>query len=233
VCLAQPCDSGILRVRAKKPLRDQIPGLKQLASQHLQDGPHLNALRIVVQLAVADIVEAEHHQPVQHDEFVVRVHASDQLVALPVGKSFERLGVEVELDDLKVSAHEFPAIELHARRQVDGINDIQRKILGHCNRHALGVVVAGSMVGRHPTRTALILDRFDKADVSSIVAAVPEYRRSSAYPGQETSLFRMFQTSFELLDERDKNFFGHLAIFPEDTRIPLAAIELLGPMANT
>jgi hypothetical protein len=115
VRLAQPCDSGILRVRAKKPLRDEIPGLKQLASQHLQDGPHLNALRIVVQLAVADIVEAEHQQPVQHDEFVVRVHASDQLVALPVGKSFERLGVEVELDDLKVSAHEFSAIESHPK----------------------------------------------------------------------------------------------------------------------
>jgi hypothetical protein len=30
------------------------------------------------------------------------------------------------------------------------LNDVQRKILGHCNRHALGVVVAGSMVGRHP-----------------------------------------------------------------------------------
>ena len=32
------------------------------------------------------------------------------------------------------------------------LTDPQRKILGHCNRHALGVVVAGSMVGRYPTR---------------------------------------------------------------------------------
>jgi len=117
----------------------------------------------------------------------------------------------------------------------DGVvlNELQWKILGHCNRHALGVVVAGSMVGRYPTQTKLILDRFEKAEVSRIVAAVPEYRRSSAYPGQETSLFGMLQTSFELLDDdRDKNFLGHFAIFPEDTRIPLAAIELLGPMAN-
>jgi hypothetical protein len=112
------------------------------------------------------------------------------------------------------------------------LDDVRRKILGHCNRHALGVVVAGSMVGRYPTRSALILDRFDKTNVSSIVAAVPEYRRSSAYPSQETSLFRILQTSVELLDEREKNFLAYFAIFPEDTQIPITAIELLGPMAK-
>jgi hypothetical protein len=88
------------------------------------------------------------------------------------------------------------------------------------------------MVGRHPTRTALILDRFDRADVSSIVAAVPVYRRSRAYPGQKTSLFRILQTSFELLDDREKSFLGYFAIFPEDTQIPTAAIELLEPMVS-
>ena len=112
------------------------------------------------------------------------------------------------------------------------LNDVQRKILGHCNRHPLGVAVAGSMVGRHPMRADLILERFDRADVSKIVAAIPEYRRSSDYPGQETSLFRVLLTSFELLDDREKNFLGHFAIFPEDTHIPIVAIELLGPMAN-
>ena len=32
------------------------------------------------------------------------------------------------------------------------LNEPQRKILEHCNRHALGVVVAGSMVGRYALR---------------------------------------------------------------------------------
>jgi hypothetical protein len=107
------------------------------------------------------------------------------------------------------------------------LKDVQRMILDHCNRLALGVVVAGKIVGRRPKHAALILDCFEKADVSRIVAAVPEYQRSS-----ETSLFLILETSFKFLDDRDQNFLGHLAIFPEDTQIPMAAIELLGPRAN-
>jgi hypothetical protein len=42
----------------------------------------------------------------------------------------------------------------------------------------------------------------------------------------------MLQISFELLDDREKNFLGYFAIFPEDTKIPIAAIELLGPIAK-
>jgi NB-ARC domain/Trypsin-like peptidase domain/APAF-1 helical domain len=104
-----------------------------------------------------------------------------------------------------------------------------RKVLQHCSCHALALVVAGSMVGRHPTRMGLILERFENADVSRIVANVPQYRRSNAYPNQEISLFRILQTSYELLDEREKQFLPHFAIFPEDARIPMTTIELLGP----
>ena len=64
------------------------------------------------------------------------------------------------------------------------------QILGHCNRHALEVVIAGSMVRKHPQKTAFILDRFEKADVAKIVASVPEYRRSSAYPARKTKCGR-------------------------------------------
>jgi hypothetical protein len=108
------------------------------------------------------------------------------------------------------------------------LDETQRKILGHCNRHALGVVIAGSMVRKHSQQAAFILDRFEKSDVARIVASVPEYRRSSAYPGQETSLFRMLQTSFDLLEETPKRLSTNFGIFPEDTPIPAEAIELLG-----
>jgi hypothetical protein len=84
------------------------------------------------------------------------------------------------------------------------LDEPQQKILGHCNRHALGVVVAGSMVAEYPSDATLILDRFNRADVADIVATVPEYRRSSDYPDQETSLFSMLQTSFEFLGDREK-----------------------------
>jgi hypothetical protein len=64
------------------------------------------------------------------------------------------------------------------------------------------------------------------------VAAVPEYRRSSAYTEQDTNLFRILQTSFDLLADREKNFLSYFAIFPEDAQIPMAAIELLGPLVQ-
>jgi hypothetical protein len=78
------------------------------------------------------------------------------------------------------------------------------------------------MVGRHPTRAALILDRFNGADVSSIVAAVPEYRWSSAYPGREASLFRILQTSLELLDDRQKNFLCYCSIAADRMMLTIA-----------
>lgn len=112
------------------------------------------------------------------------------------------------------------------------LDDIQQKILGHANCHVLGVVVAGSMVGQYPTRTALILDLFDKADVSRISAVVPDFRRSDVYPDQETNIFRIPQISFELLGDREKGFLSYLAIFPEDMPIPMEAIELFGPVAK-
>jgi hypothetical protein len=165
--------------------------------------------------------------------FSIRSDGCAVLFTSRMTRSFEVNGVSVKNIELLDEPEAAGLFRAYAGIKDDvTLNDVQRKILAHCNRHALGVVVAGSMVGRHPTRTALILGRFDKADVSKIVAAVPEYRRSSAYPGQETSLFRILQTSFELLDDREKNFLGHFAIVPEDTQIPMAAIELLGPMAN-
>jgi hypothetical protein len=117
----------------------------------------------------------------------------------------------------------------HAGLGVDApLVEAQRQILGHCNRHVLGVVVAGSMVRKHPQKATFILDRLERADVRRIVASVPEYRRSSAYPGQETSLFRMLQTSFDLLEDGQKGLFADFGIFREDTPIPAEAVELLG-----
>src|SRR5262249_18503547 len=40
------------------------------------------------------------------------------------------------------------------------------------------------------------------------------------------------QTSFEFLNDREKNFLSYFAIFPEEVPIPMAAIELLRPMTD-
>jgi hypothetical protein len=165
--------------------------------------------------------------------FSIRAEGCAVLFTSRKASGFERNDVPIK----NIELLEEPEAEELFRAYV-GIADnvelkyIQRKILGHCNRHALGVVVAGSMVGRRPKQATLILDRFEKADVSRIVAAVPEYRRSNDYPRQETSLYILLQTTSGFLDDRDKSFLDHFAIFPEDTQIPMAAIELLGPMAK-
>jgi hypothetical protein len=41
-------------------------------------------------------------------QLVMRVHAPDKLVALPVRKLLDRLEVHLELDDLKILAHRSP-----------------------------------------------------------------------------------------------------------------------------
>ena len=87
------------------------------------------------------------------------------------------------------------------------------KIMSHCNRHALAIVVAGSMLGKYPDEAALILERFDKADVREIVASVPDYRRSGAYPDQETTIFRFLDTSYNFLAVRERTLLSHFGIF--------------------
>jgi hypothetical protein len=101
------------------------------------------------------------------------------------------------------------------------------KILRHCNRHALAIVIAGSMLAAYPDQGELILERFDKTVVDDIVASVPDYRRSAAFPHQETSIFQVIKVSFDFLDEPEQGLMKQLAIFPEDTAIPVAAIEIL------
>ena len=88
------------------------------------------------------------------------------------------------------------------------------------------------MLAKHKDRAALILERFERSNVDRIVAAVPEYRRSSFYPQQEATIYRVIQTSYELLEPREKDLLARFAIFPEDTFIPIGAVELLGSVTG-
>jgi hypothetical protein len=83
------------------------------------------------------------------------------------------------------------------------------------------------MVAQYPTESELILERFDRASVEEIVASVTDYRRSQAFPDQETSLFRIMSVSLDFLRDSERKYLQWLAIFPDDTPIPPAAIEIL------
>ena len=118
---------------------------------------------------------------------------------------------------------------MHAKLTGDGpLPPAASAILRHCNRHALAVVVAGSMLGEYPDEGELILQRFVTADVAEVVASVPDYRRSASFPQQETSIFQIIKVSYDFLEPSAQEFLKRLAIFPEDAPIPLAALETLG-----
>ncbi|MCK1642500.1 trypsin-like peptidase domain-containing protein [Bradyrhizobium sp. 157] len=141
---------------------------------------------------------------------------------------FDECGVAVRDVELLTEGEAGELFRMHANLPANIIlSSPAEAVLRHCNRHALAIVVAGSMLAQYPTEAELILERFNRANVDDIVASVPNYRRSQSFPDQETSIFRILSASFDFLKESDREFLGRLAIFPEDTPIPLAAIEIL------
>jgi hypothetical protein len=141
---------------------------------------------------------------------------------------FDECGVSVRDVELLTEAEAEGLFRMHARLPAHGpLPPPAEAILRHCNRHALAITLAGSMLAQYPAESDLILERFDRADVEEIVASVPDYRRSQAFPDQETSIFRIMSVSADFLKPPEREFLRRLAIFPEDTPIPLAALELL------
>ena len=81
---AQRADDRVRRLLAQDPLGEHHPRLEQFAGEDLQRRPHLNGLRVIMQLAVGRGILHEQQQPVQKGQLVVRVHAAEKLVASAV-----------------------------------------------------------------------------------------------------------------------------------------------------
>jgi len=145
---------------------------------------------------------------------------------------FDDCGVTTRDVELLTNEEAEDLFRMHAKLTGDGpLPPAASAILRHCNRHALAVVVAGSMLGEYPGEGELILQRFDAADVAEVVASVPDYRRSASFPQQETSIFQIIKVSYDFLEPSAQEFLKRPAIFPEDPPIPLAALEILGGSA--
>ncbi|HVR58102.1 MAG TPA: NB-ARC domain-containing protein [Pseudolabrys sp.] len=141
---------------------------------------------------------------------------------------FDECGVNVRDVELLSEGEASELFRMHANQPADiQLSAAVEGILQHCNRHALAIVVAGSMLAQYPSEADLILKRFDEANVEEIVASVPSYRRSQSFPSQETSIFQIISVSFDFLNDAEREFLQRLAIFPEDIPIPLAAVEIL------
>ncbi|WP_422039326.1 NB-ARC domain-containing protein [Roseibium sp.] len=140
---------------------------------------------------------------------------------------FEHEGIKTQLVDL-LDEGEAEALFRHRSgiRSDTPLDEIQQAILRHCGCHALAIVIAASMVKKHPSRQALILDRFRKSNVQSLIADIPEYRRSDQYPTQETSIYSIVNASYEFLSSEDQLLLKCFTIFPEDVAVPISVIEL-------
>src|SRR5262249_24877350 len=91
-----------------KALPQHVPRLIELSDKYLQDTPHLHPLCSIVQLSLANSIQAEHQEPVERHQFIVRMHAPDKLVALPVAETLHGRGCNVVLDNLEIGAHVLP-----------------------------------------------------------------------------------------------------------------------------
>src|SRR5271166_6390362 len=110
---------------------------------------------------------------------------------------FDDCGVTTRDVELLTNEEAGELFRMHAKLADDGrLPPAASAILRHCNRHALAVVVAGSMLGEYPDEGELILQRFVAADVAEVVASVPDYRRSASFPQQETSIFQIIKVSY-------------------------------------
>ncbi len=142
---------------------------------------------------------------------------------------FDDCGVTTRDVELLTSEEAEDLFRMHAKLSGGGpLPPAATAILRHCNRHALAIVVAGSMLGEYPDEGETILQRFLSSDVAEIVASVPDYRRSASFPQQETSIFQIIKVSYDFLEPPAQEFLRRMAIFPEDAPIPLAALEIMG-----
>jgi hypothetical protein len=64
-------------------------------------------MSVVVKFTFAHIVEAKHKKPIQEGQFVMGMHAADELVALPVLQAFQCSLLKLKLDDMEFAAHWF------------------------------------------------------------------------------------------------------------------------------
>jgi len=130
---------------------------------------------------------------------------------LRVGGAFE-----YNLDILeKEEAWELLAKQAH--QKLEDLPIEAKEVAKECGYLPLALAMVGAMVQGRPERWKVVLHRLREADLSKIKTDLLDYPYSN--------LFRALEVSVNDLDPQYRNRYLDLAAFPEDTIVPLEALE--------
>jgi WD40 repeat protein len=128
-----------------------------------------------------------------------------------------RLGAEPDPIGELPPAEGLSLLARYAGSARDALPPEAREVAGECGYLPLALAMAGSMVrGRPPDRWRNVLQRFRRADLDAIEAL---------FPGTpHRTLLRAIEVSVQALPEATAARYLDLAVFPEDSAIPEAAL---------
>jgi WD40 repeat protein len=105
---------------------------------------------------------------------------------------------------------------------LDALPPVAREVVEECGSLPLALAMIGAMVRDNPERWENALHKLRNADLEKIKRQFPNY----PYP----DLLRAIQVSVDALEPNERSRYLELAVFPPDTAIPEAALQILwGP----
>ena len=189
-------------------------GAQERSIVDVQDGrSYLSSLLVdrACLIILDDVWDAKHI-----DAFNVLGPDSRMMITTRNAELIRGVGIPYDLDVL----NEEKALELLAKQAGQKLEKlpIEAKLVAkECGYLPLALAMAGAMVQGRPERWNVVLHRLKSADLSKIKTDLPDYPYSN--------LFRALEASVDDLPIEYKDRYRDLAVFPEDTTIPLAVLE--------
>ena len=110
-------------------------------------------------------------------------------------------------------------LALRSNQGIERLPEVAREVAKECGNLPLALAIVGSMVRNEPNEWENVLYRLKSADLDKIKYDFPDY--------PHPSLFRAIQVSIDALQQEYKNLYFDLAVFPEDTAIPISTLQIL------
>jgi WD40 repeat protein len=136
----------------------------------------------------------------------------DRRMAVDLEAQAHELGVLSEVDALQLLAD-------WVDQPVEKLPGQARQIARECGNLPLALAMIGALVQANPRRWNNALQKLQNKDLELIARRFPNY--------PHPSLLRAIEVSLDALDPTARQRYFDLAVFPEDTPIPEAAIEVL------
>ena len=113
-------------------------------------------------------------------------------------------------------------LSLWSGQSSDTLPSEAKEIANECNNLPLALAMVGAMAKGKPGPWRNILNKLKSANLEKIHADFPSY----LYP----NLRRAFEVSVKALNPEEERHYLELAVFQEDTHVPLAALQVLWDM---